>query len=130
MRKIILALAIIGVFYSTFSSGQIQVKIEQARQSIQTDQEWELSLEQKWKGADNLWYKLDGDQVMKSKDGQNWEMIYGNTFETIDGGMYRYYEGKLYKLANGQLWRLTDGFIDAQGNACNIDEQGNLLIRY
>lgn len=129
MRKLILTITAFGLFYSSGVFAQSTEKIKQTQHSIQSDQEWERSDEQRWKGANNTWYKIEGDQVMKSKDGQNWEMIHGNTFQTQDGTMYRYYQGKLYKLEDGQIWRSTEEFTDPQGNTYTLDTEGNLMIR-
>ncbi|MDQ3191574.1 MAG: hypothetical protein M3Q58_08270 [Bacteroidota bacterium] len=129
MKKLVLTITAFGLFYSSNIIAQTEMNNNQVQQSIQQDQEWQPADEQRFQGANNMWYTIEGDQVMQSKNGQNWEMVSGNTFQTEDGNMYRYYQGKLYKLADGQTWKLTDSFTDKQGQTYTFDQQGNLMTR-
>jgi Ni/Co efflux regulator RcnB len=130
MKKLILSMIALSFLLTTnaFSQGSEREQMEQPQvnQQPQETEGWQRSEVQTWRGADNVWYRREGEIILKSEDGQTWERTEDNRFQTMDGTWYRYENGELRRSSDGQTWEETEDWSDQDGRSFRFDQQGRL----
>jgi hypothetical protein len=137
MKKFILSIAAFGLLYISGASAQTgqererqeQPQVQTSPQGDQEGQAWQRSDENMWRGADNIWYRKEGEIIMKSNDGRTWQRTENNEFRGHDGTMYRYQDGELKTSRDGRSWEDADDWSDQDGKSFRFDEQGQLQHR-
>jgi hypothetical protein len=132
-HSIIIILAIIlfntNILFAQTGNQRDQTEQPQVNQQPQEGEAWQRSEEPTWRGADNVWYKRDGEVILSSTDGKTWTRTENNRFQSMDGTWYQYKDGSLKKSTDGKKWEDTEDWSDQDGRSFRFDEQGRLNTR-
>ncbi|MEW6468355.1 MAG: hypothetical protein AB1458_05485 [Bacteroidota bacterium] len=78
-----------------------------ATASIQQNDKWVLSVENKWLGGDNSWYRYDSRDtvLLRTKDNQLWERVKDGTWQDMEGNWLRISNKRLiWSIDAGKTW--------------------------
>jgi Ni/Co efflux regulator RcnB len=134
MKKILSAVAafvfcVSGVFAQQTQREQTEQPAVNQQPQDQTSVDWEVTRDNTWRGRDNVWYRVEDGQVMRSFDGQSWERSENNQFQAHDGVWYRYEGNVLRRSEDGENWAPADDWSDQDGRSFRFDEHGRLNQR-